>query len=108
MNRFNSAAFLAALTLAVATPTFAVDMDIGANTPEPDADTVIPGAKAVDEVSGGAIVDPDGALKRGAIKKNQSTKQPCKKPTTTQSTNSGEAPCEPTDKNGQTTPAQGK
>ena len=106
MNKFDSAAFLAALALAFATPAFAADTG-GAKTPKPDTDTVVPGAKAVDEVSGGAIVDPDQALKRGAIQKNQPTK-PCKKPTSTQASSPGEAPCEPTDKDGQTAPSPEK
>ena len=107
MNKFDSLAFLAALALAAAAPTFAADPG-GATPPGTDSDVVIPGAKAVDEVGGGAIVDPDRVLKRDPINKGQSTKQPCKKPAATQSTNTGDAACESTDKDGQITPKQRK
>src|ERR1700694_2270198 len=92
MSKFDSAVLVAALSLVVLTPGFAAGP--GATPPNTDTDAVIPGAKAVDEVSGGAIVDPDQALKRGTITTNQPTKQPCKLPTTEQSTNTSGPPCE--------------
>jgi hypothetical protein len=105
MNKFDSATFLAALTLAVATPTaFAADTP-GATPPGTDTDAVIPGAKAVDEVGGGAIVDPDRALKQGA-KNKESTRQPCKKPPPTQAANPSDVPC--TDQSDQINPSQRK